>query len=55
MTADLFTIVRLEFTSVARLRWIRLLTAAFALLTTAAAYSAGAAAELTGEIGRAHV
>ena len=51
MTADLFTIVRLEFTGVARLRWIQLLTVAFTLLTTAAAYSAGAAVELSGADG----
>jgi Cu-processing system permease protein len=39
---DLITIARLEFTSAARLKWIRLLTAAFALLAVAAAYAAGA-------------
>src|SRR5262245_65328679 len=48
---NLFTIARLEFVSVARLRWIQLLTVAFVLLTTAAAYSAGAAAELSGADG----
>jgi Cu-processing system permease protein len=51
MMMDVLTIARLEFTGVARLKWIRLLTAAFALLTTAAAYSAGAAAELSGADG----
>jgi Cu-processing system permease protein len=51
MIADVVTIARLEFTTVARLKWIRLLTAAFALLTAAAAYSAGAADELSGADG----
>ena len=44
---DLLTIARLEFVVAARLKWIRLLTAAFALLAAAAAYSAGAANELS--------
>lgn len=48
---NLFTIARLELVGVARLKWIRLLTVAFALLTAAAAYSAGAAAELSGADG----
>ena len=39
---DLLTIARLEFTSVARLKWVRLLAAAFALLFGAAAFAAGA-------------
>jgi Cu-processing system permease protein len=47
----LTTIARLELTAVARLHWIRLLTAAFALLAAAAAYSAGAADELSGADG----
>jgi Cu-processing system permease protein len=45
------TIARLEFMCAARLRWIRLLAAAFALLSTAAAWSAGAANELSGPEG----
>ena len=48
---DLITIARLEFKSVARVKWIRLLTAAFALLAAAAAYAAGAAGELSGADG----
>lgn len=51
MIADLLTIARLEFVAAARLRWIRLLTAAFALLAAAAAYSAGAANDLAGADG----
>jgi Cu-processing system permease protein len=51
MTAHLLAIARLEFVAVARLRWIRLLTAAFTLLAAAAAYSAGAANELSGADG----
>src|SRR5574340_210371 len=43
---DLLTIARLEFVSAARLRWIRLLAIAFALVAVAAAYAAGAAEEL---------
>ena len=45
------TIARLELVAVARMKWIRLLTAAFALLAAAAAYSAGAATELSGADG----
>jgi Cu-processing system permease protein len=45
---NLLTIAQLECRSVARLKWIRLLTAAFALLAAAAAYSAGAASDLSG-------
>jgi len=45
------TVARLEFVGVARLKWIQLLTAAFALLSAAAAYSAGAAVELSGADG----
>src|SRR5437899_6429163 len=48
MTAHLCTIARLELTAAARLKWIRLLMAALALLASAAAYSAGAANELNG-------
>jgi len=55
MTAHLLTIARLELTAVARLRWIRLLTGAFALLAAAAAYSAGAAEEMSGAAGFARV
>jgi len=49
--SDLLTIARLEFVAAARLKWIRLLAAAFALLAAAAAYAAGAANELTGADG----
>ena len=48
MTTHLLTIARLELTAAARLKWIRLLTIAFALLASAAAYSAGAATETSG-------
>ena len=51
MTAHLLTIARLECIATARMKWIRLLTAAFALLAAAAAYSAGAANELSGADG----
>ncbi len=51
MTAHLCTIARLELTAAARLKWIRLLMAALALLASAAAYSAGAANELNGADG----
>jgi Cu-processing system permease protein len=44
----LLTIARLELVAAARLKWIRVLSAAFALLAGAAAYSAGAANELSG-------
>ena len=48
MMQRLAVISRLEFVSVARLRWIRLFAGAFALLTFAAAWSAGSARELGG-------
>jgi Cu-processing system permease protein len=51
MTTHLYTIARLEFTAAARLKWTRVLMAALALLASAAAYSAGAADELTGPDG----
>jgi Cu-processing system permease protein len=51
VTASLLTIARLELVSAARLKWIRLLTAALATLVMAAAYSAGAAQELSGADG----
>lgn len=51
MTKNLIAIARLECLSVARLKWMRMLTAAFALLAAAAAYSAGAAGELSGADG----
>src|SRR5262245_36764104 len=51
MTTHAWTIARLEFVAVGRLKWIRMLTAAFALLAAAAAYSAGAANELNGADG----
>jgi Cu-processing system permease protein len=48
MVERLWVVGRLEFVSVARLRWIRLFAAAFALLTVGAAWSAGSARELMG-------
>jgi Cu-processing system permease protein len=51
MTAHLLSIARLELVAAGRLKWIRLLTVAFALVAAAAAYSAGAANELTGADG----
>jgi Cu-processing system permease protein len=51
MTGSLLAIARLELLGTARLKWIRLLTAAFALLAIVAAYSAGAAQELSGADG----
>jgi Cu-processing system permease protein len=48
---DLLTIARLECITAVRLKWVRLLTAAYALLAVAAAYSAGAANELSGADG----
>src|SRR5262245_57371304 len=51
MIGQLITIARLEWTTAIRLMWIRLLTIAFALLAVAAAYSAGAANELSGADG----
>jgi Cu-processing system permease protein len=49
--SDVLIIARLECVTAARLKWVRLLTAAFALLAGAAAWSAGAANELTGADG----
>jgi Cu-processing system permease protein len=51
MTTHLLTVARLELVAAARLKWIRLLTAAFALVAAAAAYSAGAASEWSGADG----
>ena len=51
MTGALLTITRLEWTATARLNWVRLFSAAFALLAAAASYSAGAANELSGADG----
>src|SRR5262249_11122846 len=51
VTGHLITIARLEWTTAVRLKWMRLLTIAFALLAVAAAYSAGAANELSGADG----
>jgi len=51
MKTPVATIARLELTAVARLNWIRWLSAAFALLAAAAAYAAGAADELSGADG----
>ena len=48
MMSQLFTIARLEWTAAVRLKWLRLMTVAFALLAVAAAYSAGAANERSG-------
>jgi Cu-processing system permease protein len=48
MITHVWTIAQMELTAAVRLRWIRLLTAAFALLAAAAAYSAGAANEVSG-------
>lgn len=48
MIDRLLVISRLEFVGVARLRWIRIFAVAFALLTFAAAWSAGSARELAG-------
>jgi Cu-processing system permease protein len=49
--ADLLTIARLELQAAARMKWIRLLAIAFALMASAAAYAAGAAGELSGADG----
>jgi Cu-processing system permease protein len=46
MIPHLLAIARVEYLASARLRWIHLLGAAYALLAVGAAYSAGAAAEL---------
>ena len=51
MTTHLLTITWLELIAVARLKWIRLLTAAFALLAAAAAYSSGVANDMSGAEG----
>ena len=51
MMTHLWTIAQLELTAAVRLRWIRLLTVAFGLLAAAAAYSAGAANEVSGAEG----
>ena len=51
MMTHLLTIARLELTAAARLKWIRLLTAAFALLAAAAAHLAGAANDVSGADG----
>ena len=51
MMTHLLTIAQLELTAAARLKWIRLLGAAFALLSAAAAYSAGAANDVSGAEG----
>lgn len=48
---NIMTIARLELIAAIRLKWMRLLTLAFALLAGAAAYSAGAADELVGADG----
>jgi Cu-processing system permease protein len=46
MTRDLVEVAQLEFAAVTRAWWVRLLGAAFALLSVAAAYSAGALTQL---------
>jgi ABC-type transport system involved in multi-copper enzyme maturation, permease component len=51
MRSHLLAIARLELVAAGRLKWIRLLMVAFALLAAAAAYSAGAANELSGADG----
>lgn len=51
MRSNVWTIARLEVTAVVRLKWIRLLSGAFALLAAAAAYAAGAADGLSGADG----
>jgi ABC-type transport system involved in multi-copper enzyme maturation permease subunit len=51
MISSLLTIVQLELVAAARMKWIRLLAIAFALLASVAAYAAGAAAELNGADG----
>ena len=51
MIPQLVVIARLEWTAAIRLKWLRLLTASFSLLALAAAYSAGAAGELSGADG----
>jgi Cu-processing system permease protein len=51
MMTRLAIIGRLEFVTVARLRWIRTFAAAFALLVVGAAWSAGSARELMGTDG----
>lgn len=51
MIARLIIIGRLELVAVARMRWIHLFAAAFALLAVGTAWSAGAARELTGADG----
>jgi Cu-processing system permease protein len=48
LTAQVLAIARLEWTAAIRLKWLRLLTIAFALLAVAAAYSTGAADGLSG-------
>ncbi|MCC7416203.1 MAG: ABC transporter permease subunit [Acidobacteria bacterium] len=48
---NLIAIARLELRAAARLKWIQVLAAAFALMTAAAAYAAGAATELYGADG----
>jgi Cu-processing system permease protein len=48
MMSHVLTIARLELVAAARMKWIRLLAIAFALLASAAAYSAGTAEELNG-------
>jgi len=51
MIAPLVTVAGLEFQAAARLRWLRLLAAAFASIAAAAAYAAGAASDLSGADG----
>jgi len=51
MIGHLLTVARLEWLAAIRLKWLRLLTVAFAMLAIAAAYSAGAANELSGADG----
>jgi Cu-processing system permease protein len=51
MIRNLLAVAGLEFVSAARLKWVRLLTVAFATLAVAAAYSSGAAQDLSGADG----
>ena len=51
MARHIWTIAHLEFTAAVRLKWVRLLGAAFALMSAAAAYASAAANDLSGADG----
>lgn len=51
MAAQLWTIAQLEFVAAVRLKWVRLLGIAFALMSAAAAYASAAANDLSGADG----